>query len=195
MKKIYFFLCLALFVNCANAQIRDRIRWPCNSVKFDTIKGNFIAEVNAAGQFYFIGDMTIQENLVYIDRLHRANDVEQLYASDTAIKPFAELFEYIKGDSVCFDKEVMGVFRGKLSSRLMTGKERRAFGKATFTKKGVEYVRFSATLIVSNVGPGKWLCPGVFCPDQPGSSNKPQYCEKVFATTLLIRSVSDFKYR
>jgi hypothetical protein len=188
---IISFICLFTSISTFSQIKLDSI---CNSVRYDTVFSNFIAEVNTAGKIYYFEDAILQQGLIFFDRGVDKKNLSKLYKTDTVlIKSWENALPLYKSRA-CLDMTSLSVFLSSINGEGLSKKERKKYHKNLFVDQyGIKYIKFSAKIIFIKIGNFEWKYRQVYADDC--KNQDVQFCKKLFSSTFLIASVQDFYFR
>jgi hypothetical protein len=198
--KVKIFVLTSVFVlskSSALAQTNLKNAKICETINYDTLTANFIAEVNSSPKFYTQSGTILQDNLIFIDRNIDKTTTKKLYQSDTVILKFLTNGNtvYFNKDS-CLNLKKLAEFTTAIEAFWLKKKDKKKYRKSILIDtNNVRYLRITAKLIVINAGRMEMLCPGIYCTDCNDSGLYLRAREKYFENTLVIADVLSFNFR
>lgn len=194
IRKFQFLILLVHFFGFVRAQNVPDIHI-CHGVKYDTITGSFVREVNAAGLFYVSGHAILQANSVFPDLRFNSVTIGNVYINDTIVHIFwSNGVDYFKDRDNCLNLRSLSELEHRTHMGFLKGKEKRLFKRSLIKDSiGVQFVKFKAKLVVINAGRQKWMIPKGYCSELFEQDNQ-ENCYRYFQTTLLVADVLDFEY-
>ncbi len=172
---------------------------PCSNVKFDTIRGEIVAELGVATRYYTSHGTRMQDELVFMDKNYNGVSISNAYQSDSVIIPFTyQTYSIVRSTDSCLKLEKISEFDAILKRAFISKKLKRQINRLKFRSVyGPEYIKFTGIFVVINLGSYEWLKPHVFCSsDEVALENRNDvFCHKVFSNTLVLADIIDLKFR